>query len=141
MERPTERAAASRHDALAGKVIVILEDDDLVRRATERALRRFGAEVVAGRSSVEVLAVLAERDVAVSCVVADFWLSREESGLAAVARLRDMAGARSGGAPPGALIVTGDLSRETAEAVSVAGFPLLRKPVDIDHFLTALLEG
>ncbi|HMA14142.1 MAG: response regulator [Bacteroidota bacterium] len=141
MERLTERAAAPRHDALAGKVIVVLEDDDLVRRATERVLRRFGAEVVAGRSSVEVLAALAGRDLAVSCVVADFWLSREESGLAAVASLRAAAGARLSGARPGAVIVTGDLSRETAEAVAGAGFPLLRKPVDIDRFVAALLDG
>jgi len=148
MDNPLARTTAPRRDALAGKVIVILEDDELVRRATERVLRRFGAEVVAGRTSAEALAALAVRDLAASCVVADFWLSREESGLAAVARLRAAAGARpcdAPGAVPGALpmavIVTGDLSRETAEAVAGAGFPLLRKPVDIDRFVTALLDG
>lgn len=148
MERSSERAVAPGRNALAGKVIVILEDDELVRRATERVLRRFGAEVVAGRTSAEALAALAERDLAANCVVADFWLSREESGLAAVARLRAAAGARPGDAPgavpsalPTAVIVTGDLSRETAEAVAGAGFPLLRKPVEIDRFVTALLGG
>ena len=146
MEEPAERAAAPGRDALAGKVIVILEDDELVRRATERVLRRFGAEVVAGRTSAEALAALAERGLVANCVVADFWLSREESGLAAVARLGAKPEARPcgrAGAPsdvtPTAIIVTGDLSRETAEAVAGAGFPLLRKPVDIDRFVTALL--
>src|SRR5690606_12798773 len=146
MKEPAERAAAPGRDALAGKVIVILEDDELVRRATERVLRRFGAEVVAGRTSAEALAALAERGLVANCVVADFWLSREESGLAAVARLCAGPDARpygAAGVPPGetptAIIVTGDLSRETAEAVAGAGIPLLRKPVDIDRFVTALL--
>lgn len=144
MEKPNEHAAAPARDALAGKVIVVLEDDELVRRATERVLRRFGAEVVTGCSSAEALAALAARGLTASCVVADFWLSREESGLAAVARLRAAARDGPGGPPgplPGAVIVTGDLTRETAEAVALAGFALLRKPVDIDRFVTALLSA
>jgi two-component system, sensor histidine kinase len=138
MEELAERAALPGRDALAGKVIVILEDDELVRRATERVLRRFGAEVVASRTSAEALAALAERGLVASCVVADFWLSRAESGLAAVACLRAGSGAAQG-VSPAAVIVTGDLSRETAAAVAEAGFPLLRKPVDINLFVTTLL--
>lgn len=141
MDRPSERSGAPGRDALVGKVIVVLEDDELVRRATERVLRRFGAEVVAGRSSAEVLTALAERHLAASRIVADFWLSREESGLAAVDRLRAAASAQAGGMPPGAVIITGDLSKETADAVAAAGFPLLRKPVDIDRFVATLLAG
>lgn len=135
MEMPSSHTVAAGRHALAGKVIVILEDDELVRRATERMLRRFGAEVVSGRTSCEVLAVLSARGVAPACVVADFWLSVEESGLAAAAKLRAAAGATLR-----VVIVTGDLSRETAEAVAAAGFRLLRKPVDVDGFLNALVR-
>src|SRR3546814_13427097 len=59
MEMPQASAAADRRADLRGQVIVVLEDDDLVRRATERLLRRCGAEVVAARSSGEALASLA----------------------------------------------------------------------------------
>src|SRR3546814_8845768 len=83
MDRPQASAAADRRAALRGQVIVVLEDDDLVRRATERLLRRCGAEVVAARSSGEALASLAARRLAPWCIVADYWLSHEESGLAA----------------------------------------------------------
>jgi two-component system, sensor histidine kinase len=136
MERPQSRVAPTGRQALAGKVIVVLEDDELVRRATERLLRRFGAEVVGGRTSGEVLEALSTRGLAPACVLADFWLNGEESGLAAAARL----GAVAGGALP-AVIVTGDLSREIAEAVAQAGFPLLRKPVEVDAFLAALVAN
>ncbi|GAB4356090.1 MAG: hypothetical protein Kow00114_06800 [Kiloniellaceae bacterium] len=118
---------------LAGQVIVLLEDDELIRRATERMLRRFGAEVVTGASSREALEAAAARNLTPSCVIADYWLSHEEDGLRAAAAVRD--------ATPGPLrgvIITGDLSREIAEKVDGAGFLLLRKPVNVDKFLDAL---
>jgi ActR/RegA family two-component response regulator len=135
MEMPPSRTAIAGRKTLAGKVIVILEDDELVRRATERLLRRFGAEVVAGRTTAEVQEALSARGLAPDCVVADFWLCGEESGLAAAARLAGTAGGSLR-----TVIVTGDLSRETAEAVAGAGFHLLRKPVDSDRFLDALVR-
>ncbi len=113
----------------------MLEDDELVRRATERMLRRFGAEVVPGASSREVLAALASRNLTPSCVIADYWLSREEDGLTAAAAVREAAGSAIQG-----LIVTGDLSQEVADDVARAGFLLLRKPVNVDSFISALLR-
>src|SRR3546814_20851391 len=86
-----------------------------------------------GRSAGEVLESLTARGLVPSCIVVDFWLSREENGLSAVTRLRESAGGN-----PRILVVTGDLSRDTAEAVTKAGLPLLRKPVDIDRFLEAV---
>lgn len=118
---------------LTGQVVVLLEDDELVRRATERMLRRFGAEVFAGASSREVLAAVAAQNLTPSCVIADYWLSGEEDGLSAACAVREAAG----GAIQG-LIITGDLSREVAENVADAGFRLLRKPVDVDSFLDAI---
>src|SRR3546814_18669291 len=61
MEMPSSRSKATGPEMLAGEVVVVLEDDELVRRATERLLRRFGAEVVAGRSAGEVLESLTAR--------------------------------------------------------------------------------
>src|SRR3546814_1898898 len=80
MEMPSSRSKATGPEMLAGEVVVVLEDDELVRRATERLLRRFGAEVVAGRSAGEVLESLTARGLVPSCIVVDFWLSREENG-------------------------------------------------------------
>lgn len=136
METPQTQRLMDRKDALAGAVIVLLEDDDLVRRATERLLRRFGAEVVAGTSSSEVLGLMAARRLTPNWVVADYWLSHQESGLSAAAAVREaVAGPLRG------LIVTGDFSREVAEEVARAGFSLLRKPVDVESFVEALRDS
>ncbi|WP_340115851.1 response regulator [Pelagibius sp. 7325] len=122
---------------LAGQVIVLLEDDELIRRATERMLRRFGAEVVIGTSSSEALEAAAARNLTPSCIIADYWLSPQEDGLSAAAAVR--AAVRAATAKPlRGLIITGDLSKEVAEDVRRAGFVLLRKPVNVDKFLDAL---
>ncbi len=118
---------------LAGQVVVLLEDDELIRRATERMLRRFGAEVVTGTSSREVLSAAAARNLTPSCVIADYWLSQEEDGLSAAATVREATPR-----PLRGLIITGDLSREVVDEVARAGFVLLRKPVNVDKFLEAL---
>lgn len=122
-----------RKDALAGEIIVLLEDDELVRRATERMLRRFGAEVITASDSSEAIEMTAGRRLVPSCVIADYWLNGVESGLSAAAAVRDSTeGALRG------LIITGDLSREVADDVAAAGFQLLRKPVSVETFLDAL---
>jgi len=133
MESPRTRANADRAGALAGQVIVLLEDDELIRRATERMLRRFGADVVTGSSSGEVLQAMAARALSPDCVIADYWLSDAENGLSAASALR--AAAKG---PLRGLIITGDLSSAVADDVARAGFRLLRKPVNVDTFLDAL---
>jgi CheY-like chemotaxis protein len=126
--------AATRKGALQGEVIVLLEDDELIRRATERLLRRFGAEVVAAASGGEALQALSARKLTPSWILADYWLGRQESGLGAATTIRNAAVA-----PVRGLIITGDLSREVADDIASAGFGLLRKPVNVDDFLDALV--
>jgi len=132
---PTQSGPDSR-TTLAGQVIILLEDDELIRRATERMLRRFGAEVVTGANSREALAAVAQRNLTPSCVIADYWLSHEEDGLSAASAIRAAVPGRLRG-----LIITGDLSREVADDVARAGFELLRKPVNVDKFLDALTRS
>lgn len=135
MEPSQSRAADAQREALAGKVVVVLEDDELVRRATERMLRRFGAEVVSARSSSEALTMLSDRRLLPTAVIADYWLNSEESGLAAIGRLQAVAGGALRG-----VIITGDSSSETAAAVAEMGLQLLRKPVDVDSFVDILMR-
>ena len=128
-------AAAAATNPLSGSTIVLFEDDELVRRATERLLRRLGAEVVVGMGSRQVVESLKAAGIAPKWVVADYWFTREEDGLAACAALRSAFGTEVKG-----LIVTGDGSQAIADAVESAGFALLRKPVNIDRFIAILTE-
>lgn len=133
MPSPPTAKTRDHRAALTGKVIVLLEDDELVRRATARMLSRFGAEVITGASSAEALAAISNRKLTPSCVIADYWLSRGEDGLTAANAVREAAGC-----PVQGLIITGDLSDEVTRNVAKAGFRLLRKPVNVDSFLDAI---
>jgi ActR/RegA family two-component response regulator len=135
MEPPPTAKPGDRRGSLDGQVIVLLEDDELVRRATERMLRRFGAEVVVGSSSAEALAALSARALVPTSVIADYWLSRQENGLAAVAALQSTIPA-----PLRGLVITGDVSEDVTRGVAEAGLRLLRKPVNVDDFIDALLS-
>jgi len=126
--------ASSGRKELTGEVIVLLEDDELVRRATERLLRRLGAEVVAGAGSSAVVGQLAGLPAPPTCVIADYWLNREEDGIGAILAIRNAVGSSVKG-----LILTGDSTEEINSKIAAAGFQLLRKPVDVEAFLRAIV--
>lgn len=134
MSASGDSPASSGRKELTGKVIVLLEDDELVRRATERLLRRLGAEVVAGAGSGAVVDQLAGLSAPPSCVIADYWLNREEDGIAAAQKIRNAVGGNVKG-----LILTGDSTEEIHSKIAEAGFQLLRKPVNVEAFLQAIL--
>ena len=129
-DRPPDRSP------LAGKTIVLFEDDDLVRRATERLLRGLGAQVVVASGSAQALEALRSADLTPDWVVADYWLTPDESGLAATQAVRAQMGGRVSG-----VILTCDSSSEISAAVSEAGLRLLRKPVSVDQFIAILTEN
>ncbi len=120
---------------LEGKMILLFEDDDLVRRATERMLQRLGARVIVGDSSQEAIEKLGVAETTPSWIIADYWFSRDENGLAAANAVREALGCDLR-----CLIITGDTSAEVAESVKNAGFILLRKPINIDGFVSVLEE-
>ena len=136
MKAPQTKSVRPQAESLAGRVIVLLEDDELIRRATERMLRRFGAVVVTGASSGQVLAELATEKLIPDCVIADYWLNHDENGVAAAESVRQASGPTILG-----LIITGDLSEEISREVGQAGFRLLRKPVNVDSFLDAIIRS
>ncbi len=135
MGEQNENPGAMAAEPLAGKTMVLFEDDELVQRATLRMLQRLGATVFVSASSGEALERLRQADTVPDWVVADYWFTRQEDGLAAATAVRAALGPKVRG-----LIVTGDGSPAIAASVEAAGFHLLRKPVNIDLFISILAE-
>ena len=136
MNAPPNPARNAGKTPLDGKTILLFEDDELVRRATERLLKRLGAWVVVAESSSQALENLQTAGATPSWVVADYWFTRQEDGLTAAKIVRDAMGPTVK-----CLVVTGDDSTEIARAVEAAGFLLLRKPINIDRFIAVLADG
>ncbi|MCC7250731.1 hybrid sensor histidine kinase/response regulator [Hyphomicrobium sp.] len=119
------RAPASRAYGLSAIKAIVIDNDGSVRDAMRALLDRWGCEarLLAGLADVEAL-VTSEPEFRPEIILADFHLDAGESGLTAVARLREAAGA----AIP-TVVITADHSREVSEAVAAAGCEILRKPV------------
>lgn len=117
--------AASLAYGLAATKVVVIDNDAGVREAMRVLLDRWGCEtrIFAGLAGVEAM-IAAEPEFRPDIILADFHLDDGESGLAAVARLRE-----AGRAPIQAVVITADHSAEVAEAVGAAGCEILRKPV------------
>jgi signal transduction histidine kinase/CheY-like chemotaxis protein len=120
---PAHADAGAAYDVLAGKYILVIDDEPDVRFGTESVLRQWGCRS-ASAGSLDEIAALLERELRFpDAIVADFQLGAG-TGLEAIAAVHAYSGERTP-----ALIVTGeDLGRAEVEADG-RRYPVLRKPV------------
>ncbi len=111
-------------DRLAGKLIVVIEDDELVRDATARLLQSWGCNTVIVASPSAGLAAIAGHNQLPDLIISDYRLAGGKTGLEAIDELRNLLGA----AIP-ALLISGDTSPDRLREVRESGFHLLHKPV------------
>lgn len=123
--KPSAKPSASRAYGLEGTKIVFIDNDAVVRDAMRALLDRWGCEarIFSGLADIEAVLAL-EPEYRPDIILADYHLDAGDSGLTAVATLRDAKDAQIE-----AIVITADQSREAAEAVAAAGCELLRKPV------------
>jgi two-component system, sensor histidine kinase len=117
-------------DALRGRHVLVIEDEAIVREGLVQLLGDWGCRVVAAASTAEAIAVL---DHPPEVVVADYRLREGQSGIDAIAALRE----RFGSALP-AILVTGDTAPEIFSAARENRLPLLTKPVRAARLRAAL---
>jgi CheY-like chemotaxis protein len=115
-------------------VVLVVEDDQLVREAIEGLLRQWGCVVLAAGSGDEALAALARDGHPPAAILCDYRLPQGETGIDVIGRLRDRIGS-----PIPAALITGDTAPELLREASDLGLPLLHKPLQPAH-LRALLE-
>jgi signal transduction histidine kinase/CheY-like chemotaxis protein len=106
----------------AGVPILLIEDDEALRRATEELLERWGVLVSAVSSGTEALALLT-KGLLPRMVIADYSL-RGQLGTDVVETIRSALGQ-----DVPAVIITADVEPTITEYIASCGFPLLIKPV------------
>lgn len=105
-----------------GTPVLLVEDDDILRRSMTQLLQRWGIEVHAAADESEAVE-LAASGVAVKLIVADYNL-KSRTGVDVVRALRDVFGADTP-----AMILTADAEPRVLEGIRGAGLPVLIKPV------------
>ncbi|GER20136.1 hybrid sensor histidine kinase/response regulator [Variovorax boronicumulans] len=122
--------------SLAGRCVLVLEDDPMVRGAYLNALGAMGCRVLSAATLDEALAQVDEPD----AVVLDCRLGGGVSGFDAAERLRAQ---RSAQPTLPIVMVTADTDPAVVEAARRQALPLLRKPVDdqtLGRALAAAIE-
>lgn len=122
-------------DALHGRRVLVIDNDDQVLDSTARLLAGWGCRVRALKAAPDIPDV---DSAAPDLLLVDFQLDDGDDGLAVVDRLR-VALRR----PIPALIMTGDVSAVTRQRIADSGLPMLEKPVSglqLRTVMTRLLQ-
>jgi signal transduction histidine kinase/CheY-like chemotaxis protein len=125
-DRERFREAPAPEQALAGDterlLVLVLDDDSIVREAMAELLRDWGYEVLLAATLDEALAVAAGR--LPDLLVVDYRLPGDVTGGDAIQALH----ARAERSIP-ALVITGDTAPDRLREATARGYPFLHKPV------------
>jgi signal transduction histidine kinase len=116
-------AAPVEPDATKGKLVIVIDDDMLVLESMGGLLRNWGCRVVAAATPDKALADLGPED-RPDLIICDYRLANGQSGIAAIADLR-----QAYGALVPAFLMSGDTAPERLREARESGHYLLHKPL------------
>lgn len=132
---PLARAAESSPGRLAGRRVLVVEDDPLQRSSLTLLLEQAGAGVMAAESFDSALAAAQATLQAPSAILSDYRLPGGTDGLSGIQTLRGLLGRE---VP--AILLTGELSADLVRAAKDAGCLVLTKPAAPNRILSTLAE-
>lgn len=121
-------------ERLAGRRVLVIDDDPAVREGTLRLLEGWGCRCSGAESLGDALsrAIDEEPDL----ILSDYRLRDRQTGAEVIAALRQALGR-----PVPALIVTGDTAPQRLREAASSGVPLLHKPVAPERLYRALVDA
>jgi signal transduction histidine kinase len=111
-------------DRTRGKLVGVMDDDELVLDGMRGILVSWGCRVVTASSDKAALAQLGEMGRLPDLIISDYRLADGHTGILAITRLREVLAA-----PIPAFLVSGDTGPERLREATVSGFQLLHKPL------------
>ncbi|MDX9993999.1 MAG: hybrid sensor histidine kinase/response regulator [Rhodocyclaceae bacterium] len=118
------------HDALAGRHVLVVDDEEAIRDGMRRLLQGWGCRVTTAATFAEAMD---DRADGIEAIVSDLGLPGTGNGIDLIAGLRQ----RHGTALP-ALLVTGDTGAAALQAARAAGIVMLHKPIRAARLRAAL---
>jgi signal transduction histidine kinase len=134
---PAPAAAAVAPGHLAGRLVVVIDDDALALEGTSGLLRSWGCLVTAASSDREALAKLNGK--APDLIISDYHLQDGRTGIDAIDALR----AAFGREVP-AFLISGDINQQRLRETGASTHHLLHKPVNpmaLRAIMSGLLKG
>lgn len=121
--RQIERAYLPNY-SLAGRQVLVLDDDIAVLESMQGLLSHWGCQVITAGSPAEAVEKLAAIVQRLELLIVDYRLPDNVSGIDVARNLQDRLGY-----PAAVLIITGDTGPERLREADASGYPLLHKPV------------
>jgi CheY-like chemotaxis protein len=121
---PPASAVLTIDEPCRGKLVVMIDDDAMVREGMQGLLVSWGCRVVTAATDDAALAELAACASMPDLIISDYRLAAGKTGFEAVTRLRHVLGA----AIP-AFLISGDTAPERLREAAASGYHLLHKPV------------
>jgi CheY-like chemotaxis protein len=111
-------------DQVAGKSVLVIDDDALVLDSMRGMLKSWGCSVVAATTEDTALTALSACEGPPDIIISDYRLTDGKTGFDAIARIR-----RAFGVPIPAFLISGDTAPERLREARASGYYLLHKPV------------
>jgi CheY-like chemotaxis protein len=112
-------------DRSGGKLVLVIDNDPLVREGMSGILRSWGCQVITAESDSQAIEALGKQTRRPDLIISDFHLSDGRTGLDAIAHVRETLSAQIP-----AFLISGDTTAELQHEATAKGFHLLHKPVD-----------
>jgi signal transduction histidine kinase/FixJ family two-component response regulator len=107
-----------------GKLVMVIEDNELVRDGTRGLLESWGCLVVTAESEDTAMAKLADHARRPDLIISDYHLAQGKAGFELIDRLRRVCGTQIP-----AFLISGDTAPERLREANASGYYLLHKPV------------
>lgn len=111
-------------DVITDKLVIIIDDDQMVLESMRGLLQSWGCRVLAAGSAATALELLSGEPYAPDLIISDLRLADASTGIEAIAAVCS----RCGTAIP-AFLISGDTGPERLHDVRASGYHLLHKPV------------
>lgn len=121
---------------LAGRVLLVVDDDHDVLDAMEELLTKWGCRVIIAESLDDALTSVERSDSIPDVLISDLRLSDEMTGVEVLDSLRE----RYDNSIPG-ILITGDSIADQAEFIESTGYQLLLKPVQPARLRTVIHQS
>jgi CheY-like chemotaxis protein len=135
VELPTLRLnlSVARNRDLTGRLIVVVDDEELILDAAQTLLKQWNCTVVAATSGREALRQLANFTRPPDVLLCDFRLGDGENGVSVAEAVRN-----EFNTDIPALLITGDTNPEQIRAIAASGLAVLHKPLREDELNEAI---
>ncbi len=133
--RIEQTAPAGEGRSLSGVHVLVIDDDERVRRATTTLLRGWDCQVTTGPSATAVLEALGAVERPPDLLICDYRLEQGVTGIEALGQVR-----RALDPELPALLVSGDTDPALRERITGEGFYLLSKPIKPAHLKHIMAE-